>query len=186
MRRARRWIPAIAVVLMAPGCSTATEGGALAQPTSSVATSTTTSAPTPWDPCTIPDEAIERAGLNVATKESGIFGRDQYGFKICGWENQTPNGVYYFSIFVGLEGIEYINDPSTFDRLEPVRVGSRDGTQYQQLSADSSRNCGLAFTAGPELIRATLITGALVENPAYDPCAELNSVVATLDPELPN
>ncbi|WP_032378854.1 DUF3558 domain-containing protein [Rhodococcoides fascians] len=183
MRRARQWIPMMATLLLIAGCSNTTEGEA----TPRVETSTTVAAPTtPWDPCTIPDEAIERAGLNVETKESGIFGRDQYGFKICGWENQAPTGVYYFSIFVGLESIDYIDEPSTFDRLQSVRVGTRDAIQYQQVNADSTRNCGVAFTAGPELIRATWITGALVRKPAYDPCTELNSMVTKLDSEFPS
>ncbi|MGV8873224.1 MAG: DUF3558 domain-containing protein [Rhodococcus sp. (in: high G+C Gram-positive bacteria)] len=183
MRRASRWIPAIVACVLLTGCTSSTVGEALPN----AATSTTVVAPTvPWDPCTIPDDAIERAGLNVSTKESGIFGRDQYGFKICAWENGAPDGVYYFSIFVGLEGIDYIDEPSTFDRLEPVRVGTRNAIQYQQVKADSTRNCGVAFTAGPELIRATWITGALVRAPAYDPCTELNSVVTKLDSELPS
>jgi hypothetical protein len=179
-------MPAMAVILLAAGCSSTTDGDALAGETSSATAITTTSAPTPWDPCTIPDEAIERAGLNVETKESGVFGRDQNGFKICSWETQSPSSEYTFSIFVGLESIDYIDDPSYFDRLQPVRVGTRDATQYQQLSADASRNCGVAFAAGPELIRATIITSALVKNPLYAPCTELNSLVAGLDSELPS
>lgn len=178
-------MPAMAVLVIAAGCSSDTDGDALADATSSGAASTTNPAPTPWDPCTIPNEAIERAGLNVDTKESGVFGRDQYGFKICGWEDQPPSNKYYFSIFVGLEGIDYINDPATFDRLQPVRVGTRDATQYQQVGADASLNCGVAFTEGIQLIRATIITDATVRNPPYDPCTELNTVVASLDSELP-
>ncbi|MDI9893506.1 DUF3558 family protein [Rhodococcus sp. IEGM 1381] len=173
----------MATLLLIPGCSSTTEGAA----SPGTKTSTTVAAPTtPWDPCTIPDEAVERAGLNVATKESGIFGRDQYGFKICGWEDRPPNNKYYFSIFVGLEGIDYLDDPATFDRLQAVRVGTRDATQYQQVGADASLNCGIAFTEGIQLIRATIITDATVRNPPYDPCMELNSLVAGLDSELPS
>ncbi|OZE12440.1 hypothetical protein CH249_06165 [Rhodococcus sp. 05-2255-3B1] len=179
-------MPAMAVLVIAAGCSNTTDDDALADATSSGAASTTNPAPTPWDPCTIPSEAIERAGLNVDTKESGVFGRDQNGFKICSWETQPPSSEYIFSIFVGLESIDYIDDPSYFDRLQPVRVGTRDATQYQQLSADASRNCGVAFAAGPELIRATIITSALVKNPLYAPCTELNSLVAGLDSDLPS
>ncbi|CCQ14289.1 putative uncharacterized protein [Rhodococcus sp. AW25M09] len=170
---------------MAVGCSTAVDGEALPDETSTFAT--TTEAPTtPWDPCTIPDEAIERAGLNVSTKESGIFGRDQYGFKICGWENRLPDNKYYFSIFVGLKGIDYLADTPNFDRLQSVQVGTRNATQFQQVGADAAVNCGVAFTAGSELIMSTLNTSALVDGPAYDPCTELNSAVAELDSELPS
>ncbi|WP_415971937.1 DUF3558 family protein [Rhodococcus sp. 077-4] len=170
--------------MLVAGCSSTTGGDALADATSS-ATSTSASTPTPWDPCTIPDEAIERAGLNVATKESGVFGRDQNGFKICGWESQPPSSKYYVRVFVGFETLDFVDDPSYFNRLEPVQVGTRDATQYQQLAADSSRNCGVAFTAGAELIRATLITAGQVDTPPYDPCTELNALVAILDSELP-
>ena len=121
----------------------------------------------------------------METKESGIFGRDQNGFKICGWEDRPPNNRYYVRIFVGLESIDYIDDPGYFDRLQPVRVGTRDAIQYQQLAADATLHCGVAFSAGAELIMATLNTDSLVRTPPYDPCTELNSVVAALDSELP-
>ncbi|WP_256981104.1 MULTISPECIES: DUF3558 domain-containing protein [unclassified Rhodococcus (in: high G+C Gram-positive bacteria)] len=185
MRRARQLIPALTVLLIAAGCSNTTDDDAVADATSSGAASTTNPAPTPWDPCTIPNEAIERAGLNVDTKESGVFGRDQNGFKICGWESRPPSSKYYVRIFVGFETMDFVNDPSYFNRLEPVRVGTRDATQYQQLTADAGLNCGVAFVSGNELIRATIITGAGVGDPPYDPCTELNKVVAALDSELP-
>ncbi len=172
----------VATLLLITGCSSTTEGDA----TPRVKTSTTVATPTtPWDPCTIPDEAIERAGLNVGTKESGIFGRDQNGFKICGWEDRPPNNRYYVRIFVGLESIDYVDDPGYFDRLQPVRVGTRDAVQYQQIGSDASLNCGVAFSAGPQLIRATLLTDAVDRNPPYDPCTELNSLVAALDSDFP-
>ncbi|MDV6302924.1 DUF3558 family protein [Rhodococcus cerastii] len=182
MHRARRWLPAMAIPLLLTGCASATEDDAT--PT---AASTIISTPTgPWNPCTIPDEAIEQAGLNAETEESGIFGRDQNGFKICGWENQPPASKYYFSIFVGFKGIDYIGDATTFDRLQPTRVGTRDATQYQQVGADASLNCALAFTVGAELIMTTLNTSALAHSPQYDPCTELNELVVRLDPELPS
>ncbi|KZF11344.1 MULTISPECIES: DUF3558 domain-containing protein [unclassified Rhodococcus (in: high G+C Gram-positive bacteria)] len=171
----------MAILLLLTGCASA--AGDDATPT---AASTTIATPTtPWDPCTIPDEAIEQAGLNAETKESGIFGRDQNGFKICGWVSRSPADGYFVRIFVGLQSLDYIDDPAYFDRLQPVRVGTRDATQYQQIAADASRTCGIAFMAGAQLIRATLITGQLTGSPPYDPCTELNVVVAQLDPELP-
>ncbi|MET0799065.1 MAG: DUF3558 family protein [Rhodococcus sp. (in: high G+C Gram-positive bacteria)] len=184
MHRSSRWAAIAVGLLLLNACSTGQDGTAV--PKVIATTNTAVAAPTPWDPCTIPDNAIEQAGLNTATKESGVFGRDQNGFKICGWEANPPSSEYFFSIFVGLEDIDYIDDPSYFDRLQPVRVGTRNATQYQQLSADSSRNCGVAFVAGAELIRATIITSALVRDPPYAPCTELNSLVAVLDSELPS
>lgn len=176
----------MAVLVVAAGCSSTTDGDAVADATSSGAATTKTSAPTPWDPCTIPDEAIERAGLNVDTKESGIFGRDQFGFKICGWENQaTPESKYYVRIFVGFQTIEWISDTSRFDRLEPVQVGARAATQFQQVASNASLDCGVAFTAGTELVMATLNTSALVDHTIHDPCTEVNDIVARLDSELP-
>lgn len=172
----------MATLLLIAGCSSTTEGEASPR----VETSTTVATPTtPWDPCTIPDEAIEQAGLNVDTKESGVFGRDQYGFKICGWENEPSASKYYVRVFVGIRGIDWISDASRFDRLAPVRVGPRAATQFQQVASDASLDCGVAFTAGTELIMATLNTSALVDDPPYDPCTEINEVVSRLDSELP-
>ena len=177
----------MAVLVIAAGCSNTTDGDAVADATSSGAASTTNPAPTPWDPCTIPDEAIERAGLNIETKESGVFGRDQFGFKICGWENQaTPESKYYVRIFVGFQTIEWISDTSRFGGLRPVQVGTRDATQFEQISASKSLNCGVAYAAGRELIMATINSDVLVDTPQYDPCTELNTLIATLGSELPS
>ncbi|MBY4404657.1 DUF3558 family protein [Rhodococcus fascians] len=184
MHRSSRWAAIAVGLLLLNACSTGQDGTAV--PEVIATTNTAVAAPTPWDPCTIPDDAIEQAGLNVDSKESGVFGRDQFGFKICGWVSRSPADAYFLRIFVGLQSLDYIDDPSHFDRLEPVRVGTRDATQYQQIAADASRNCGIAFTAGAELIRATFITGQLTGSSPYDPCTELNAVVARLDSELPN
>ncbi|WP_252341983.1 DUF3558 domain-containing protein [Rhodococcus sp. 14-2483-1-2] len=176
----------MAVILLAAGCSSTTDGDALAGETSSATASTTPSAPTPWDPCTIPDEAIEQAGLNVDTKESGVFGRDQFGFKICGWENRPPASKYYVRIFVGFQTIDWISDTSRFDGLRPVQVGTHAATQFEQLSVSKSLNCGVAYTAGRELIMATINSDVLVDTPQYDPCTELNTLIAALGSELPS
>ena len=187
MRRARRWIPVVSAFALLAGCSSETEGAATPGiETGAVATSTTAVPTTPWDPCTIPDEAIELAGLNVDTKESGVFGRDQYGFKICGWENRTPTSKYYVRIFVGFQTIDWISDTSRFEGLRPVQVGTHKATQFQQVSASESPDCGVAYTAGRELIMATIISSVLVESPQYDPCTELNTLIATLGSELPS
>ncbi|TFI43157.1 DUF3558 domain-containing protein [Rhodococcus sp. 1R11] len=183
MHRSSRWAAIAVGLLLLTACSTGQDGTAV--PEVIATTSTAVAAPTPWDPCTIPDDFIEQAGLNTATKESGVFGRDQNGFKICGWESQPPSSKYFFSLFVGIASIDYIDDPSYFDRLQSVRVGARDATQYQQLSADSSRNCGVAFAAGAQLVRATLVTAGRVDDPPYEPCIELNSVVTLLESQLP-
>lgn len=184
MHRSSRWAAIAVGLLLLTACSTGQDGTAV--PEVIATTSTAVAAPTPWDPCTIPDNAIEQAGLNVDSKESGVFGRDQNGFKICGWEESPPDNQYYVSLISGLETLDFIDDPSYFDRLRPVRVGTRNATQYQQVSSDSALNCGLAFTAGPHLIRATLLTDGQVHAPRYDPCIELNALVAVLDPVLPS
>lgn len=113
MRRATLWLPAAVALTLVSGCANTTEANTAAGPTSTAAT--TTSPPTPWDLCTIPDAAIERAGLITDTKESGVFGRDQNGFTICGWEGPSNESRYFFAIFAGFARIDFIDDPGYFD-----------------------------------------------------------------------
>ncbi|MBY3988565.1 DUF3558 domain-containing protein [Rhodococcus fascians] len=184
MHRSSRWAAIAVGLLLLNACSTGQDGTAV--PEVIATTNTAIAAPTPWDPCTIPDDAIEQAGLNVDSKESGVFGRDQFGFKICGWENRPPASKYYVRIFVGFQTIDWISDTSRFDGLRPVQVGTHAATQFEQVSVSKSLNCGVAYTAGRELIMATINSDVLVDTPQYDPCTELNTLIAALGSELPS
>ena len=49
-----------------------------------------------FDPCTgIPDSALTTAGVDPATKESGIAGVHQSGWEICNWKGAK----YYVTVF---------------------------------------------------------------------------------------
>ncbi|MFD6108386.1 DUF3558 family protein, partial [Nocardia salmonicida] len=69
-------------VLAAAGCAS-TESGK-AQPSTSADQAAATAAL--WDPCgQIPDGTLVGLGMKPASKESGIFGVEEPGWKICRW-----------------------------------------------------------------------------------------------------
>lgn len=82
---------AVGVMLVATGCAGATESIPAAAPstTSVMATAPANGA---WDPCTIPDAAIEDAGLAVETKSSNLVGElpISENWMTCIWTNPLP------------------------------------------------------------------------------------------------
>lgn len=98
----------VGVMLLVSGCGGTTDGAPTAAPstTSAIAASASTEA---WDPCTIPDEAIEAAGLAVETKKATLIGERPISpdWSTCFLEESAPRIVVpprrlLVRVFVGL------------------------------------------------------------------------------------
>ena len=182
----RRWLSAVvmATVLGATGCAGATEGAPLAasSTTSAVATPASTAA---WDPCTIPDEAIEAAELAVDTKKANLLGERPISpdWSTCFWLNPLPDTWYTLGIFSSTFSLDYLREAGPFEQFTPV--DGFDGLRFQRKIKYDEVSCGIAFGRDGGVIYF-MLDGFVSAEPLEDPCVEVERVARSLRPFLPS
>ncbi|MFY2788550.1 DUF3558 domain-containing protein [Rhodococcus sp. MALMAid1271] len=173
----------VGVVLVAAGCGAATEGAPVAVPPT---TSVMTTAPAngAWDPCTIPDSAIEAAGLAVETKSSNLVGDLPISedWMTCIWTNPLPTPWYFLGIFSSTESLDYVRDRGRFEQFEPIE--GFDGLRFRRTTQYDEVNCGVAF-GHPSGVFYLILDGFLSTEPLGDPCVEVERLARSLRPSLP-
>ncbi|MDZ7929928.1 MAG: hypothetical protein U5N21_07755 [Rhodococcus sp. (in: high G+C Gram-positive bacteria)] len=112
-----RWWAAglVGVMVSVAGCGGATEGAPLAEPTTTSVVATPV-ADEPWDPCTIPDSAVEAAGLDVESKSTNLFGDAPLStdWKTCIWTDPDPGSWYFLGVFSsGHHDLAYLSRTSS-------------------------------------------------------------------------
>ncbi|WP_246010832.1 DUF3558 domain-containing protein [Nocardia mexicana] len=145
---------------------------------------TTTSAPAPalFNPCTsIPDDALRAAGVDPATKDSGIAGVHQSGFEICGWRGQQ----YSITVYSSARTVADYESRSDYGDFRDVTIAGRAGRQFRDKSGGASHlACDVVFPAAQGSIQIELLNKASADNPP-EPCAALNQAAGALVPHLP-
>ncbi|MBY4013455.1 DUF3558 domain-containing protein [Rhodococcus fascians] len=175
---------AVGVMLAVTGCGRATEGMPVASPlTTSV--STTAPADGAWDPCTIPDSAIEDAGLAVETKSSNLVGDLPISedWMTCFWTNPLPTPWYRVGIFSSTESLDYLRERGPFENFEPIE-GS-DGMRFQRTIKYDEVNCGVAFGHPGGVVYLNL-DGLVMTPPLENPCVEVERLARSLRLSLPS
>ncbi|MBF6173742.1 DUF3558 domain-containing protein [Nocardia blacklockiae] len=142
---------------------------------------TTTAEAKLWDPCTqIPDDVLQRAGVNPAAKESGIAGVHQHGWEICNWKGKR----YTVTVFSGSRPLQEIETkPGNVD-FEDVVIAGRSGRQYRVEGASKNDTCDVAFSASQGVFEIMVGNSLIVDNPG-DPCVSLREVGNQIVPLLP-
>ncbi|MBY4130927.1 DUF3558 domain-containing protein [Rhodococcus fascians] len=174
----------VGVMLVVTGCGRATEGMPIASPlTTSV--STTAPADGAWDPCTIPDTAIEEAGLAVETKSSNLVGDLPISedWMTCFWTNPLPTPWYRVGIFSSTESLDYLRERGPFENFEPIE-GS-DGMRFQRTIKYDEVNCGVAFGHPGGVVYLNL-DGLVMTPPLENPCVEVERLARSLRLSLPS
>jgi hypothetical protein len=173
----------VGLMLVVTGCGRATEGRPVASP-STTSVPTTAPANGAWDPCTIPDSAIEDAGLAVETKSSNLVGDLPISedWMTCIWTNPLPTPWYHLGIFSSTESLDILRDEGRFGQFEPIE--GFDGLQFRR-TAQYEVNCGIAFgrTNG---VFYLILDGLLATEPIGDPCVEVERVARSLRPFMPS
>ncbi len=182
----RRWLSVvvIAMVLGATGCAGATEGAPLAasSTTSTVATPASTAA---WDPCTIPDEAIEAAGLDVETKSANLVGERPISadWSTCFWRNPLPESWYSVGILSSTFSLDYLREAGPFEQF--TAIDGFDGLRFQRKIKYDEVSCGIAFGHEGGVFYFFLEGLARIE-PLGDPCVEVERLARSLRPSMPS
>ncbi|WP_194818519.1 DUF3558 domain-containing protein [Nocardia sp. XZ_19_385] len=176
-RRTTATIAALAgVVLVASGCGSKTDGKA-------GPTTTDTSAATAalWDPCVqISEAALKQIGVDPATKESGVAGVEEPGWKVCSWNNSDFNlGV--FSTVRTVE--EFKKKPDNTDFAD-VTIGGRTGLRFRQTFDKDDKICDLLFSTAQGTVDITVSNRVSSKN-KVSPCERAGTAAEILMPGVP-
>jgi hypothetical protein len=147
-------------------------------------TSVTPIATEPWDPCTIPDNAVEAAGLDVGSKTTNLFGDAPLSndWKTCIWTDPDPGSWYFLGAFSGFRSLDDLEANDRFNQFS--KVDGLGGYQFLRADRPVGRSCGMAFEVEKGLVYFVLDTRAASE-PARDPCVEIENIARTTRASLP-
>lgn len=100
-----------------------------------------------WDPCTqVSADILNKLGVNKESKESGIGGVPQPGWKDCAWD-YPPNHERSVTIWSSIFSIDDLKKKTDNTDFQQVTVGGRAGWKYHQGSDKTQAACDLAFQA---------------------------------------
>ncbi|MFY2787130.1 DUF3558 domain-containing protein [Rhodococcus sp. MALMAid1271] len=165
------------------GCGGVTEGAAAAAPsTTAVAATESTTA---WDPCTIPDEAIEAAGLAVETKKANLVGERPISpdWSTCFWRNPLPESWYLVGVFSSMFSLDYLRDEGPFEQF--TAIDGFDGLRFQRKIKYDEVSCGIAIGHDNGVVYL-MLDGLARTEPLADPCVEVERLARSLRPSLPS
>ena len=143
---------------------------------------TTSAAPAKlWDPCTsISDDTLKAAGLDPATKESGIGGVHQSGWEICSWD--APK--YSVTVYSTSRSVTEFEQKQGNVDFQDVTIAGRKGRQFKVAGASKDLGCDVLFPAGQGVAQLHVLNDyALAKND--DPCRVLGQVGQSIVPVLP-
>ncbi|WP_233225395.1 DUF3558 domain-containing protein [Nocardia sp. MDA0666] len=170
----RRYVAAAAIcaALAAAGCSSTTEG---------TPTTTADKAADLWDPCTgIPDIALRAANVDPASKESGVGGIQQSGWKICGWRG-SEYSITAYSTARSVD--EFEHKPGNVDFTD-VTIAGRSGRQFRVEGASKQLDCNVVFPTQQGVVQLQVLGRASLDNPP-EPCGVLARIGESIVPSFP-
>ncbi|MFF0501617.1 DUF3558 domain-containing protein [Nocardia aobensis] len=155
------------------GCSSTTSG--------SPASPTTDKAAELWDPCTISDTTMQAAGMNPASKQNGIAGVGQHGWKICSWRGER----FGLTVYSTAKGVDYFKAKPENTDFQPVTVAGRSGEQFRVNGTTRDLKCDMVFPDKQGVVQVTLLGWPSDYDQITDACGELTQAAAKLLPQMP-
>ncbi|OZF35831.1 hypothetical protein CH294_14935 [Rhodococcus sp. 14-2483-1-1] len=178
----RWWVTGVVgVMVLVAGCGDSTSGAPVADSPTSVVAAPVSSEP--WDPCTIPNNAIEAAGLDVGSKEPDLRGGNSVAsdWKVCSWKNPEPGSWFYVGVFSSSHDLEYLKQNTRFRGFEDEVDG---GVEFRRSGQDAEVNCGIAHEVDGGIVYF-ILDGRGSRAPLGDPCTEVAQVAEALNGFLP-
>jgi hypothetical protein len=133
-----------------------------------------------WNPCSLPAEAVAAAGLDPASRESGIGGVEQSGWRICSWDGRAYSITVYST---GRSVADFETKPGNTD-FRDVTVAGRTGRQFRVQNGATDLKCDYVFPARQGVLQVALLASAVIDHPA-DPCVSLRRAADAIVPALP-
>jgi hypothetical protein len=165
---------AVAIVALMAGCGSNTGGSAVATSSGHDAVASTTAADSLWDPCTVPDSAIQAIGLDISSKKPN----DGDGYLICGWDS-SDYALSLYSLQKSLDEVK--NNHNLYTGSQPVTVGGRAAVQLLVKSA--TPECDIAVAVPVGVVLFGVQSWSLTDN--TPPCDKAEQMASSLEPHIP-
>ncbi|MEH6795294.1 MAG: DUF3558 domain-containing protein [Rhodococcus sp. (in: high G+C Gram-positive bacteria)] len=165
------------------GCGGATEDAPVAESATSSVVATPLAAK-PWDPCTIPDSAVEAAGLDVGSKSANLFGEAPIStdWMTCIWTDPDPGSWYFLGMFSSAHNLRYVQANDQFDSFT---AADEDGfVQFRRTAKYDEVSCGIAYEVTGGIVYL-ILDGRAGRVPMGDPCSEIGRITKSLQTSLP-
>jgi len=162
----------VAGVVLLVGCGGDVEGTAVARER--------------WDPCSIPDEAIEATGLDPTYRDvgwdEGIVVDD---WALCTYRAPAERQSYFLSVFSSNEHeVSDARDDKRRLNGRDLQIGDRDAFQYESGVSDAVQDCNI-FVAVPTGVVWFAVYFAGGIEPRSDPCGIVRTHATDLEHLLP-
>ena len=144
---------ACASALLLAGCGSSTQGSPVTGESPAMVTTTAASEPEePFDPCTIPKDAVTASGLDVSTERADFAGITTYpGWKNCAWDGPTDDPWYFLIVQSSTNALDqFLRSPQNINQL-PLQVGPRAAVQYN-VADEPPEGCRIALDVTGNLI----------------------------------
>ncbi|MFF7943090.1 DUF3558 domain-containing protein [Nocardia gamkensis] len=177
-RRTTATVAALAgVVLVASGCDSGTSG--TATPNTTTDTSAATAAL--WDPCTqVSDQVLQKIGVSPSTRESGVAGVEEPGWKHCNWSSAD----FALGVWSTVHSVDDFRRKEGNIDFSDISVGGRSGVQYHRAKDKFGEDCDLVFPASHGALSITIYNHASSKN-VIAPCTRAMTAAETLVPIFP-
>ncbi len=140
-----------------------------------------------WDPCSIPQQAIEATGLDPDSKDVGW--RD--GIVVEDWSRCRFRGpvdavaTYFFNVLSSdIHTVDEARKNDSYTQGHDVEIGERDGYQYKTQTSRSVRDCNIAIGVLGGVVVFTVSSMGTADIGA-DPCQLVLGHVEDLEDALP-
>lgn len=166
-------VAAAALSLLATGCGGSTEG--TPQPSSEAAVAL-------WDPCTeVGGAELATLKLDPGTKETGVAGVEEPGWKVCSWNNTD----YSLGVFSTRRTIQEFRDKPDNVDFRDITIAGRPAVQHGTASDDRNEVCSVLFPVGQGTVQFLVLNSAGSRNGA-DPCARATQAATVLAARIPS
>ena len=139
-----------------------------------------TTAKPPWDACSLSDAALQKAGVDPASKETGLLGTEIPNSTTCRWRGKDYNVTLTASSTLTLEQAK--QDGSGFT---DVTVSGRPATTFHTGSGDPNKDCFLVIpfqSGGLALLQASQSSLSLDRTPACESATRVGDALASAMP----
>ncbi|MBF6063723.1 DUF3558 domain-containing protein [Nocardia terpenica] len=138
-----------------------------------------------WDPCTqIGSDTLQQLGVDQSSKDSGIGGVPQPGWKDCSW-SYPPEHDQSVTIWSSIYTIDDYKQKADNTDFMPITAAGRSGWKYHRVSDKNNEKCDLVFPAQSSVGAYEISFYNLEPGLTASPCDRAMSVANIVVPLFP-